>query len=97
MADVMARVGFTGDYLRQKETSQRLRAGEVFMPEIATRLSWEAWAADGRDEVGRASQRAAQIVAAADERGPVLADRARETLREIVTTALARRREADSH
>ncbi len=97
MADVMARVGFEGDFLRQKETSRRLHAGEVFMPEIATRLSWEAWAADGRDEVGRARQRAAQIVAAADERGPVLADRVRETLREIVTTALARRREADSH
>jgi len=96
MAGVMARVGFGGDYLRQKETSRRLRAGEVFMPEIATRLSWEAWAADGRSEVGRARQRAAQIVAAADERGPVLSDGVRETLREIVATALAARRAAVS-
>jgi len=96
MAGVMARVGFGGDYLRQKETSRRLRAGEVFMPEIATRLSWEAWAADGRDEVGRARERAAQIVAAADERGPVLSDGVRETLREIVATALAARRAAVS-
>jgi hypothetical protein len=34
---------------------------------------------------------------AADERGPVLADGVHETLRAIFTTALARRREADSH
>ena len=97
MADVMARAGFDGHYLRQKETSRRLRAGEVFMPEIATRLSWEAWAADGRDEVGRARERAAQIVAAADERGPVLSGGVRETLREIVSTALAARRVAASY
>ena len=91
---MIARVGFTGDYLRQKETSQRLRAGEVFMPESATRQSWEAWAADGRDEVGRARDRAAQIVAAADARGPVLPDGLRDTLHGIVSTALAAQRAA---
>jgi len=95
-ADVIARVGFTGDYLRQKETSQRLRAGDVFMPEIATRQSYEAWAADGRDEVGRARERAAQIVAAADARGPVLPDGVRDTLHGIVSTALAAERTAVS-
>ncbi len=96
MADVMTRVGFTGDYLRQKETSRRLRAGDLYRPEIATRLSWEAWAADGRDEVGRARERAAQIVAAADARGPVLRSGVRDTLSEILSTALAARRAAVS-
>jgi len=96
MADVMACAGFDGHYLRQKETSRRLRDGEVFMPEIATRLSWEAWTAGGRDEVGRARERADELVAAADERGPVVPDGVLETLREIVSTALAARRAADS-
>jgi len=94
MADVMARVGFDGHYLRQKETSRRLRAGEVFMPEIATRLSWEAWVADGRDEGGRARERAAQIIAASEARGPLLPEGVRETLRAIVGAALAAERAA---
>jgi len=69
---VVARVGFEGDYLHQKETSRRLRAGEVFMPEVAARLSWEAWASSGSDEVALARERATQSVAAAEERGPIL-------------------------
>jgi len=36
------------------------------------------------------------LVASADERGPVLADGVRETLREIVSVALAARRAAPS-
>ena len=52
MNEVTARVGFDGDFLRQKETSRRLRAGEVYQPGIATRASIEAWERAGRDELG---------------------------------------------
>ena len=73
MADAIARVGFKGEYLKEKETARRLRGGEQFLPEIATRLSLEAWQAAGKDELSVASGRVREILAAADERGPVLA------------------------
>jgi trimethylamine--corrinoid protein Co-methyltransferase len=93
MPEVIARVGFDGDHLRQKETSRRLRAGDVFMPQIATRLSPEAWAATGRDEVARARECAEGIIAAAAARGPVLPEAMRNRLRAIVAEARAARGE----
>jgi trimethylamine--corrinoid protein Co-methyltransferase len=87
MPEVIARVGFDGDYLRQKETSRRLRAGDVFTPDIATRASPEAWAAAGRDEVVRARERALEIIAVAEARGPVLPEPMRGRLRAIVAAA----------
>ena len=92
MNDVTARVGFAGDFLRQKETSRRLRAGDVFMPEIASRLSWEAWNRRGRDELDVARERADELVATAEARGPLLPEGLRERLREIASTALAAQR-----
>ena len=56
MAESIERLGFKGDYLKEKETARRLRAGEQFLPEIATRLSLEAWQAAGRDELGSAER-----------------------------------------
>ena len=47
LAESIARCGFKGDYLKEKDTSRRLRAGEVYMPAIASRLSLEHWQADG--------------------------------------------------
>lgn len=72
LAESIARRRFKGDYLKEKDTARRLRAGEVFMPEIASRLSLEHWRADGADEVAAASARVRELVAAADARGPVL-------------------------
>ena len=95
MNDVTAQVGFDGDFLRQKETSRRLRAGEVFQPEISTRTTVEGWERDGRDERTAARERAAAIVAAAEARGPVLPEATRVTLRGIAADALARSRAAD--
>ena len=89
MNEVTARVGFDGHFLGQKETSRRLRAGEVFLPEIATRVSVEAWANEGCDELSKARARAGEIVAAADARGPVLATATSEALRAIAAEAVA--------
>ena len=94
MNEVTARVGFDGDFLRQKETSRRLRAGEVYQPEIATRATVEAWERAGRDELDRARERARDIVAAAEERGPVLPAATAEALRAIADEALAAARPA---
>ena len=72
MADSIERLGFRGEFLKEKETARRLRAGEQFMPVIASRLSLDAWQASERDEFSRAVERVREIVAAADERGPLL-------------------------
>jgi trimethylamine:corrinoid methyltransferase-like protein len=94
MNEVTARVGFDGHFLGQKETSRRLRAGEVFQPEIATRASVDVWEREGRDEVDKARERARDIVAAAEERGPVLPAATGEALRAIAVEALAAARPA---
>jgi trimethylamine:corrinoid methyltransferase-like protein len=72
LAESIARRRFKGDYLKEKDTARRLRAGEVFVPEIASRLALEHWQAAGADEVAAASARVRELVAAADARGPVL-------------------------
>ena len=72
LAEAITRRRFKGDYLKEKDTARRLRAGEVFVPEIASRLSLEQWKAAGADEVAAASARVRELVAAADARGPVL-------------------------
>jgi trimethylamine:corrinoid methyltransferase-like protein len=75
MNEVTSRVGFYGDFLRQKETSRRLRAGEVSAPQIATRATVEAWERGGRGPVLPAATRetlramAAEAVAAARANG----------------------------
>ncbi len=74
MAEAIERVGFRGSYLSEKETSRRLRAGEVFQPQISTRLSIEGWRTRGRNEVDDAADRVRAILAEADARGPKLAD-----------------------
>jgi trimethylamine--corrinoid protein Co-methyltransferase len=83
-----AQVGFDGHFLGQKETTRRLRAGEVFQPDISTRESVESWEKEGRDELTRARERAREIVAAADARGPVLPEKTSEALRAIVADAV---------
>jgi trimethylamine--corrinoid protein Co-methyltransferase len=70
--EAIARRGFKGDYLKEKDTARRMRAGEVFVPEVASRLSLEAWQAAGDDEAAAAAARVRELIAAADARGPVL-------------------------
>jgi trimethylamine--corrinoid protein Co-methyltransferase len=90
MTDAIARVGFRGEYLKEKETARRMHCGDQFLPEIATRLSLEAWQAVGKDELGVASERVREILAAADERGPVLPADTMARLDGIVDAAVAR-------
>lgn len=89
MADAIERVGFGGSYLSEKETSRRLRSGEVFMPQIATRLSIEGWRARGRDELDEARDRVRAILAEADARGPKLAGDKLAALEDIVNAGPA--------
>jgi trimethylamine--corrinoid protein Co-methyltransferase len=95
MAGTIERLGFDGGFLKEKETARRLRAGEQFLPTVASRLSLEAWRASGRDEVGTAAERVREIIAAADERGPLLpADRIAD-LETAVDAAVRNGRRAD--
>ncbi len=63
MVELIERVGPGGNYLREKVTSQRLRAGEHFYPTIGNRLPYEGWLADGRTEADRARERVEQLLA----------------------------------
>ncbi len=89
MAESIERLAFKGDYLKERETARRLRAGEQFLPTIASRLSLEAWQTAGRDELGTAAARVREILAAADERGPVMPADQRAELEAIVAAAEA--------
>jgi trimethylamine---corrinoid protein Co-methyltransferase len=91
LAESIARRRFKGDFLKEKDTARRLRAGEVFTPAIATRLSLEHWQADGRDEAAAASARVRELIAAADARGPVLPPETIAALDAIAVDAARRR------
>ncbi len=81
--DMIERVGIGGDYLKEKETSKRLRAGEHFLPVIATRQGYDAWRADGRREVERALERMAVLLARRAERPPAMEPERRSALARI--------------
>jgi len=89
-ADTIERLGFEAKYLNEKDTSRRLRSGEVFMPEVATRLSLDGWRAAGRDEAAAANDRVREIIAAADARGPLLPPETIAHLDAIAAEAQAR-------
>jgi len=72
MADMVERVGIGGTFLKEKETSRRLRAGEHFRSQVFTRAAFDAWEATGRDEVAVARQLMAERLAAHAEREPPL-------------------------
>jgi trimethylamine--corrinoid protein Co-methyltransferase len=74
MAADIERLGFTGAFLKEKETRRRLRAGEQLMPLIADRSSYDHWQAVGKDELAVACERVEEILAAAEERGPLLSE-----------------------
>jgi trimethylamine--corrinoid protein Co-methyltransferase len=89
MAEAMERVGHAGNFLVEKETRRRLRAGELFFPTIADRQSYEHWEAKGRGELEKATARVRQLVDAAEARGPLLDEAARATLAACVEEAAA--------
>ena len=72
--EMIERVGIGGDFLGERETRRRIRAGEHFVPLIAARLPFEAWRAEGRTEVDVATERVEAILRAREERAPYLDD-----------------------
>jgi trimethylamine--corrinoid protein Co-methyltransferase len=91
MTEAMERVGHTGNFLVEKETRRRLRAGELFFPTIADRQSYEHWEARGRSELEKATSRVRELVAAAEQRGPLLDDTRQQALTSSVEAAASAR------
>jgi len=91
MGEAIARVGVGGDFLREKETRRRVRAGEHFVPRIGSRLPFEQWIAEGRTEADAADDVVRAALAAREERGPRLSDDQRRALAEVcdITSASA--------
>jgi trimethylamine:corrinoid methyltransferase-like protein len=74
MPEAFARVGIGGDFLREKETARRLRAGEHFLPQISNRLSYEKWQQVGKTEDDAARAVIERVMAARADRRPGLSD-----------------------
>ncbi|NLE21659.1 MAG: hypothetical protein GX624_02585 [Actinobacteria bacterium] len=91
MGDAIARVGVGGDFLREKETRRRVRAGEHFVPRIGSRLPFEQWIDEGRTEVDAADDVVRDALAAREERGPHLSDDQRRALAEVCGMTAATR------
>jgi len=83
LGETIEKVGVGGHFLAEKETRRRTRAGEQFAPVISTRTSYDAWKAEGRDEVAAARERAAALLAAREDWRPALADEQLRALAEV--------------
>lgn len=83
LLDMVERVGIGGNFLREKETTRRIRAGEHYRPAISARQTYDVWAAEGRDEVDLAWERATAMLEAHAARPAPLDDDRRARLREV--------------
>jgi trimethylamine--corrinoid protein Co-methyltransferase len=81
-ADAIAQVGPGGNFLGLRETRTRIRAGEHFVPVIASRLAYEAWEAAGVTEVDVARARVDEILRTRAGREPDLSE---DQLAELAT------------
>ena len=63
MSDTIARLGAGGNYLKERVTRDRTRAGEHFNPVIGSRLAFEQWMAEGRVETDVAREIVDQVLA----------------------------------
>ncbi len=82
-ADLIADVGPGGNFLAQKETARRVRAGEYLAPRVFLRPAYEQWLAAGTTEVDAARERMRDLLAAQEARGPLLDDDQLRELREV--------------
>jgi trimethylamine--corrinoid protein Co-methyltransferase len=62
--DAIARVGVGGQFLGERETRTRIRAGEHFMPVEASRGQYDQWVAAGQTELDVAAAVAERMLAA---------------------------------
>ena len=83
MGDAVKRVGIGGDFLRERATRTRIRAGEHFQPAIASRLPFEQWTSEARTEIDAADDMVTAVLAARADRGPYLGDEQRQELAEV--------------
>jgi len=83
MGDAVARVGIGGDFLKEKETRARIRAGEHYVPRIGSRLAFEHWIAEGRTEADAAADAVRAALDARAARGPYLSGDQRRELAEL--------------
>jgi len=74
LGEMVEKVGVGGHFLGEKETRRRVRSGEHFTPVISTRASYDAWKAEGRDEIAVARERVAAMLAARRDWRPALDD-----------------------
>ena len=63
MFDVTARVGPGGHFLAARETRRFLRSGELQLPQLFVRGSYDGWVAEGRSEAQRVTDRVDEILA----------------------------------
>ena len=96
MSDMVERVGIGGTFLKEKETARRLRGGEHLRSRVFTRAAFDAWQAEGRDEVAVAKQVMTEMLTTHAEREPPLTPEQRAELAAVcevtpdVERALAR-------
>lgn len=83
MGEIVERVGVGGHFLAQKETRRRVRAGEQYRALVSTRTSYDAWKAEGRDEVDVARQWVADTLTAREDWRPALSDDQLRALAEV--------------
>ena len=74
LGEMVERVGIGGHFLAEKETRRRVRGGEQHRAFVSTRTSYDAWKAEGRDEVDVARQWVADTLAARADWRPALSD-----------------------
>jgi len=74
LGEMIERVGPGGHFLAEKETTRRIRAGEQFAPVVSTRLSYDAWKTEGRDEIAAAREQVAATLSARADWRPALTD-----------------------
>jgi trimethylamine---corrinoid protein Co-methyltransferase len=85
MLDVIERVGVGGNFLKEKVTRERVRAGEHYTPVVGSRLPFEQWVVEGRQETDVARDIVEQTLAAraAEGGGSLLSDDQLAELAEI--------------
>jgi trimethylamine:corrinoid methyltransferase-like protein len=69
MLDVIERVGVGGNFLKERVTRERVRAGEHFEPVIGSRLPFEQWIVEGRQELDEARDIVERALAAREAAG----------------------------
>ncbi len=72
--EAISAVGPGGGFLGRKETARRIRAGEHFLPTVSNRVSYDAWAEAGMDELDIARRQVEALLAAHAGRPPYLDD-----------------------